>query len=230
MARLPRTTVPPRYSTALPLLAGHGHRVVDTRSGYTLTERPDADAARLAAEEFNTSPRAAVNAVRALDEAQSGPAAHVLRSLRRYGYQWALEQREAVTLHSYHELAGLIEAGHLAMVWSIQGRPFYVTPERFRDLPTVFLEEDTGNEFPSVPESELDRRRARLEAMPSKERYSPCELHGINTGKCAICRPVEEWQCDWGTCWANAVTRIEGRQMCERCAPSMDSRLYLRER
>ncbi|MFE7759389.1 hypothetical protein [Streptomyces sp. NPDC057429] len=228
MARLRRTTIPPRYTTAPPL-AGHGHRVVDTRNGYTLTERPSVETARLAAGELNTSPRAAVNAVRALDDAQTGPAAHVLRSLRRYGYHWALEQREANILHRYWELKELTEAGHLAMVWSLQGKPFYVTPERYQALPIVFLE-DTGKKFPAVPESELGRRRERLEAMPSKERYSPCELHGINTGKCAICMPVEAWECDWGTCWANSVTVIEGRPMCERCAPSMDSRLYLRER
>ncbi|MFB8026899.1 MULTISPECIES: hypothetical protein [unclassified Streptomyces] len=228
MSRLPKATIPPLYITAPPL-TGHGYRIVDTRSGYTLAEHPDADAARLTAEEFNTSPRAAVNAVRALDEAQSGPAAHVRRNLRRYGYKWALEQCEAITLHSFGELTTLTEAGHLSMVWSIEGKPFYVTPERYRALPIVILPDDGGEKFPRAPESELDRRRARLEAMPPKVRYSPCELHGIGTGKCAICGPVEDWQCDWGGCWANAVTKISGRSMCERCAPSMDHRLYLRE-
>ncbi|MFF4248980.1 hypothetical protein ACFYY2_31565 [Streptomyces sp. NPDC001822] len=127
MARLPKVTIQPRYTTASPL-AGHGHRIVDTRSGYTLTEHPDADAARLTAEEFNTSPLAAINAVRALDDTQSGPAAHVLRSLRRYGYNWALEERDARTLHRFWELDELTEAGHLTMVWSTEGKPFYVAP------------------------------------------------------------------------------------------------------
>ncbi|MFF9690423.1 hypothetical protein [Streptomyces sp. NPDC014623] len=228
MARLPKVTIQPRYTTASPL-AGHGHRIVDTRSGYTLTERPDAAAAQLTAEEFNTSPSAAINAVRALDNTQSGPAAHVLRSLRRYGYQWALEERDARTLHRFWELDELTEAGHLTMVWSTEGKPFYVAPQRYQALPIGILE-DSGKKYPCVPESELGRRRVLLEAIPLKERYALCELHGIATGRCAICMPREEWECDWGTCWANAVTVIKGRPMCERCAPMMDHRLYLAER
>lgn len=225
MSRPPRTTIPPRYTTALPL-AGHGHRVIDIRNGYTLTERTYADTARLAAKELNTffPPPAAIAAVRALDDAQTGPAAHVLRSLRRYGYNWALEQCDAITLHSYRELTALKMAGYLNMVWSPQGKPFYVAPARYQALPIVFRH-DTDEMIPTVPESELGRRRERLAAMPSKERYSPCELHGINTGKCAICGPVEAWECEWGTCWANAVTISTGRPMCERCAPLLNPKL-----
>jgi hypothetical protein len=58
------------------------------------------------------------------------------------------------------------------MVWSIQGLPFYVTPERYRelrDLPITF-QYDTGEMIPTVPWSELGRRQERLEAMRDRDR------------------------------------------------------------
>lgn len=205
---------PPHYLTAE---TGTVHQVTDRLNGYTVSEHLTTEAAETAARQLNTDPAAAIAAARALDDAQTGPAAEIRRSLRRYGYRWALVQSSAVDLHRYSELTALTEAGLLAMVWSHQGTPYYTTPERFSELSLTYVD-DGGKQFPTAVASELTRRRERLLAMSDRLRYMPCEDHGIATGRCAICGPVEEWECDWGSCRANAVTRVAGQRACEQCA------------
>jgi beta-phosphoglucomutase-like phosphatase (HAD superfamily) len=98
MPRTARTlTAAPHYVTAS---TGGRHQVTDRVNGYALSEHADPDAADRAAQLLNTDPAAAVAAVRALDDTQTGPAAHVRRTLRRYGYRWSLIQSEATGLHS----------------------------------------------------------------------------------------------------------------------------------
>ncbi|WP_433573736.1 hypothetical protein [Streptomyces sp. CA-251247] len=203
---------PPQYLTAT---GGTGHQVTDRLNGYTLTEYATAQEAEAAVELLNTDPVAALAAVRTLDEAQSGPAATARRMLRRYGYNWCLEQRYAIDLHSHSELSELITAGHLAMVWSHRGLPFYTTPERYRELNIVF-QYDTGEMIPTAVESTLQRRPIRLHAMPDHLRNAQCETHAYSVGRC--CPPIEEWECSWGYCGSNAVTKIARRRVCERCA------------
>jgi hypothetical protein len=118
------------------------------------------------------------------------------------------------------------------MVWSRQGLPFYLTPERYRELwalPITF-QYDSGEMIPTVPWSELGRRQERLEAMQHRARYAPCELHNVGTGNCPICAPVEEFECDWGGCRANVVTRVSfsgsSRSVCEIHAPALVPSLF----
>jgi hypothetical protein len=110
--------------------------------------------------------------------------------------------------------------------------PFYITPERYqelRDLPITF-QHDTGGMIPTVPAAELARRCERLEAMRDRARYALCELHGVGTGNCPICAPVEDFECDWGGCRANVVTRLiwrgSGRSVCEIHAPALVPSLF----
>lgn len=216
---MPRTrTTPapaPRYVTTT---ANDRHQVADRFHGYALSTHDDPDTARRTAELLNTTPAAACAAVRALDAAQTGPAAEVRRSLRRYGYRWALQQGDAIALHGYHQLTELTAGQHLAMVWTPAGMPYYVTPERFAQLPIRWVD-DEREIIPTAPAAELTRYRERLMAMPPHKRHQLCELHGLATGWCLICGPGEAWECDWGTCRANAVTTSAGRPLCERCAP-----------
>ncbi|MGW2841932.1 hypothetical protein ACWCWD_29605 [Streptomyces sp. NPDC001493] len=213
MARRNGVAPPPQYLTAP---VGIGLQVVDQLHGYALSEPTSAEDAQAVADELNRSPEAVLTAVHALDKTLVGPAAEVLRSMRRYGYRWSLDERAAADLHGYQKLEKLAAVGHLAMVWSLQGAAFFVTPERYRELEAAFRYDSDGR--PRVPASQLGRRRQQLEAMADRERYSPCELHGISTGSCGICGPKEAWQCDWGACWANAVTVCGQRRMCERDA------------
>jgi hypothetical protein len=225
MPRAARTlTAAPHYVTAS---TGGRHQVTDRLNGHALSEHANPQAAERAAQLLNTDPAAALAAVRALDDAQTGPAAHVRRTLRRYGYRWALVQSEATDRHSYHELTDLTAAGHLVMVWSTQGLPFYLTPERYqelRDLPTTF-QYDTREMIPTAPAAELGRRYERLEAMRDRARYALCELHNVGTGNCPICAPVEDFECDRGGCRANVVTRVSfagsSRNVCELHAPAL---------
>ncbi|MET7621961.1 hypothetical protein [Streptomyces sp. NPDC005408] len=213
---MPRTSrtqpPPPQYLTTQ---TGTGHQVTDRLNGYPLSEHPTAEAAQAAAEQLNTDPAAAIAAARALDDEQTGPAADVRRLLRRYGYGWCLVQSDAAALHSRYQLREYLEAGHLVMVWSHRGLPFYTTPERYRELRIVF-QEDERELIPTAVESTLQRHRERLNAMPRSQRYAVCETHAYSVGHC--CPPREEWECDWGGCSANAVTKIAGRPVCEGCA------------
>jgi hypothetical protein len=228
MPRTARTvTAAPHYVATA---TGGRHQVTDRVNGYALSEHADPEAADRAAQLLNTDPAAAVAAVRALDQAQTGPAADARRTLRRYGYRWALVQSEAENRRC--EMAALTAAGHLVMVWSRQGLPFYVTPERYRelrDLPITF-QFDTGEMIPTVPAAELSRRNERLEAMRDRERYALCELHNVGTGNCPLCAPVEDFECDWGGCRANVVTRVSfsgsSRSVCEIHAPALVPSLF----
>ncbi|MGW5657192.1 hypothetical protein [Streptomyces humi] len=212
MPRRPSQPQPPaRYAVTGPQGA---HQVVDQLHGYTLSTHATLAAAESAARELLSSPAAAVAAVEALDAAQSGPAAAVRRILRRYGYTWSLRQDEMLSVargFSYHSLEALLQEGHLAMVFSPAGQPFYCTPERFEQLSPRQVQ-DGAESFPAADVAALERRRPRLELLSWRQRMEPCELHGIALGQCLPCGPREDFECQWGDCTANRVTAY-----CERC-------------
>lgn len=113
------------------------HQVVDQLHGYALSSHATHPAAEAAARELASNPTAAVAAVQELDAAQTGPVAAERRILRRYGYAWSLRQNEMLSLlreFSHRRLEALVSEGHLAMVFSPAGQPFYTTPERFDQL------------------------------------------------------------------------------------------------
>ncbi|MGX4695125.1 hypothetical protein [Streptomyces sp. JNUCC 63] len=196
------------------------HQVVDQLHGYALSSHTTSPDAEAAARELASNPAAAVAAVEALDAAQSGPAAAERRILRRYGYAWSLRQDEMLSLlreFSHHRLEALISDGHLAMVFSPAGQPFYTTPERFEQLSPRWIR-DGEESFPAADLARLQRPRPALETLPERKRWEPCELHGITLGRCLICGPRERFECQWGECTANAVTAY-----CERCV-RMDPR------
>src|SRR3977135_2873001 len=95
-----RITAAPHYVATA---TGGRHQVTDRVNGYALSEHADPQAADRAAQLLNTDPPPAVAAVRPLDDAQPGPAADARRTLRRYGYRWALVQNEAH--HRRYEMA-----------------------------------------------------------------------------------------------------------------------------
>lgn len=191
------------------------HQVVDQLHGYALSTHTAHPAAEAAARELASDPAAAIAAVEAVDAAQSGPAAVERKILRRYGYAWSLRQDEMLSLmreFSHHRLEALVAGGHLAMVFSPAGQPFYTTPERFAHLSPRWLRD--GNEsFPAADLACLERRRPVLELMHQHKRRELCELHGIALGGCLVCGPRERFECQWGECTANRVTVY-----CERCA------------
>jgi len=64
----------------------------------------------------------------------------------------------------------------------------------------------------------------RLEAMRDRARYA-CASAQHRHGNCPICAPVEDFECEWGGCRANAVTRVSfagsSRHVCELHAPAL---------
>ncbi|MFD8078983.1 hypothetical protein ACFV3E_40790 [Streptomyces sp. NPDC059718] len=223
MPRSSRTapTPAPQYVTAR---VGDMHHVQDRINGYSLSRHSTPAEAERAAGDLNASPAAALAAVTLLDAGQTGPAADFRRTLRRFGYAWSLEQCDAFELCSPYALADLVSTGHVRMVWSSQGAPFYTTPERFRRLQVIFHAAEDGDVYPMTPAMALTRRRVRLAAMSDADRRNPCEDHGIAGGRCALCRPREEWECDFAGCSRNAITRVttfgSSRPACAQCAES----------
>ncbi|MEV5358176.1 hypothetical protein [Streptomyces sp. NPDC052693] len=212
MPRHHRPKPPVRYATAE--RAG-AHQVVDQLHGYALSSHTTPEAAEAAARELAADPAAAIAAVEALDAAQSGPAAAERRILRRYGYAWSLRQDEMLDLmpeFDYHRLEALVSAGHLALVFSRAGQPYYTTPERYKQLSPRWIR-DGQESFPAAELNRLERPRPAREALPRRERYTPCELHNITLWRCMLCAPRERFECKWGACTANRITVY-----CEQCA------------
>ncbi|MEU6511042.1 hypothetical protein [Streptomyces sp. NPDC046942] len=212
-----RSQHPVRYATA----EHEGvHQVVDQLHGYALSTHTSRADAEDSVRELASSPTAAIEAVEELDAGQTGPAATERRILRRYGYAWSLRQDEMLSLRgefSSHRLQTLISGGHLAMVFSPAGLPFYTTPERYKELSPRWIR-DGDESFPAADLACLQRPRPALEALRQHERHQPCELHGITMWRCLICGPRERFECQWGDCTANRVTAY-----CERCV-RMDPR------
>ncbi|MFD4588312.1 hypothetical protein [Streptomyces sp. NPDC058434] len=194
---------------------------MDQLHGYALSSHAAYPVAEAAARELASSPAAAVAAVTALDAAQGGPAAAERRTLRRFGYAWSLRQDEMLSVlreFSHHRLEELVENGHLAMIFSPAGQPFYCTPERFEQLsPRWVRGRDVS--FPAADLARLERPRPARDLLPERARYQPCELHGITLWRCLLCGPRELFECDWGACTANRVAAA----YCERCV-RMDPR------
>ncbi|WP_438306579.1 hypothetical protein ACSHXN_43890 (plasmid) [Streptomyces sp. HUAS TT11] len=191
------------------------HQVVDQLHGYALSSHTTHAAAEDTAQELASNPTAAIAAVEALDAAQTGPAATERRILRRYGYAWSLRQDEMLSLlgeFSYHRLEALVSTGHLTVVFSPVGQPFYTTPERFDQLSPRWIG-DGQESFPAVDRARLERPRPALKALSERRRRELCELHGIALWRCMLCGPREQFECQWGACTANAVTTY-----CEQCA------------
>ncbi|MGW4951470.1 hypothetical protein [Streptomyces parvulus] len=209
--RRTRPQPPVRYAAA----EHHGlHQVVDQLHGYALSSHATIAAAEDAVRELTTNPTSAIEAVEELDAAQTGPAAAERRVLRRYGYAWSLRQDEMLSLGRElgpHRLEALISSGHLAMVFSPAGMPYYTTPERYAELAPRWVG-DGDESFPAAETARLERPRPALELLPARKRYKPCELHGISLWRCLICGPRERFECQWGECTANRVTAY-----CERC-------------
>ncbi|MFF8932256.1 hypothetical protein ACF1AO_33890 [Streptomyces longwoodensis] len=195
------------------------HLVVDQLHGYALSSHATATAAEDSVRELAASPTAAIEAVEELDAAQRGPAARERRILRRYGYGFTLRQDEMLSLHgvSYYSLDTLVSGGHLAMVFSPAGQPYYTTPERYEQLSPRWIR-DGDESFPAADRVRLERPRPVRELLPARTRYEPCELHGITLWRCLLCGPREDFECQWGDCTANRVTAY-----CERCV-RMDPR------
>ncbi|MGW4102017.1 hypothetical protein [Streptomyces sp. NPDC004976] len=181
------------------------HQVVDQLHGYAPSSHSAREAAEAAARDLAADPGAAIAAVEALDAAQGGPAAAERRVLRRFGYGLMRE-------FSHHRLEALVSTGHLALVFSRAGQPYYTTPERFEQLSPHWVR-DGEESLPATDLSRLERPRPALEALPQRERYQPCELHGITLWRCLLCGPREQFECQWGECTANRVTAY-----CEQCA------------
>lgn len=136
-----------------------GHHVVDQLHGYALSNHTARAAAAEAARELASNPTAAMAAVEELDAAQAGPAATERRILRRYGYAWSLRQDEMLSLmreFSHRRLETLISHGHLAIVFSPAGRPFYTTPERYEQLSPRWIP-DGDESFPAADLAHLER-------------------------------------------------------------------------
>ncbi|MGY1583939.1 hypothetical protein [Streptomyces sp. MN13] len=206
-----RHQLPVRYAVAE---QNGAHQVVDQLHGYTLSAHTTRSAAEAAARELASDPAAAVAAVEAVDAAQSGPAAAERRILRRYGYAWSLRQDEMFSLmreFSHHRLETLVSDGHLAMVFTPAGQPYYTTPERFDQLSPRWVR-DGDEAFPAAEPARLERPRPALELLPQRRRRELCELHGITLWRCLLCGPREDFECQWGECTANRVTAY-----CERC-------------
>ncbi|MGW5136798.1 hypothetical protein [Streptomyces sp. NPDC004135] len=212
MPRPHRSQPPVRYAAAEHEGA---HQVVDQLHGYALSSHTTPEAAEAAARKLTDDPAAAIAAVEALDAAQSGPAAAERRILRRYGYAWSVRQDEMLDLmreFGYRRLETLVSAGHLALVFSPAGQPYYTTPERFEQLSPRWIR-DGQESFPAAELSRLERPRPARQALPRRERYAPCELHGITLWRCMLCAPRENFECQWGACTANRITAY-----CEQCA------------
>lgn len=206
-----RPQPPVRYA-----VIGHegAHQVVDQLHGYALSSHTTRPAAEDAARELACNPTAAIAAVEALDAAQSGPAATERRILRRYGYAWSLRQDEMLSLmreFSHSRLETLVSNGHLSTVFTPAGQPYYTTPERFDELSPRWVR-DGYESFPAAEPARLERPRPALELLPQRKRWELCELHGIAHGRCLLCGPREDFECQWGECTANRVTAY-----CERC-------------
>lgn len=144
-----RPQPPARYA-----VTGHegAHQVVDQLHGYVLSNHTTRAAAEDAARELAANPTAAVAAVKQLDAAQSSPAASERRILRRHGYAWSLRQDEMLSLmreFSHRRLETLLTAGHLAMVFTPAGLPYYTTPERFDELSPRWVR-DGDESFPAA--------------------------------------------------------------------------------
>ncbi|MGW2563431.1 hypothetical protein ACWCXB_30250 [Streptomyces sp. NPDC001514] len=112
---------------------------------------------------------------------------------------------------SHRRLEALVSDGHLAMVFSPAGRPYYTTPERFDQLSPRWVR-DGEESFPTAEPARLERPRPALAALPQRQRRELCELHGIALWRCLLCGPREDFECQWGECTANRVTAY-----CERC-------------
>ncbi|MGW2651685.1 hypothetical protein ACWC2T_44170 [Streptomyces sp. NPDC001393] len=190
------------------------HQIVDRLHGYTLSSHTTRPAAEAAARELASNPTAAVAAVESLDAAQSGSAAAERRILRRYGYAWSLRQDEMLSLmreFSHRRLETLVSDGHLSMVFTPAGQPYYTTPERFDELSPRWVR-DGEESFPAAEPARLERPRPALELLSRRRRREPCELHRIALWRCLLCGPREDFECQWGECTANRVTAY-----CERC-------------
>jgi len=202
---------------------GGRHQVVDQIHGYALSSHTARTAAEEAARELASNPTASLAAAEELDAAQRGPAATERRILRRYGYAWSLRQDEMLSLmreFSHRRLETLISDGHLAMVFSPPGQPFYTTPERYEQLSPRWVP-DGDESFPVADLARLERPRPALELLPARQRYQPCEMHGITLWRCLICGPRERFECQWGECTANRITAY-----CERCARMDPARTF----
>ncbi|MGW2492389.1 hypothetical protein ACWCV9_34995 [Streptomyces sp. NPDC001606] len=187
---------------------------MDQLHGYTLSSHTTRPAAEDAARELASNPTAAIAAVEALDAAQSGPAATERHILRRYGYAWSLRQDEMLSImreFSHRRLETLVSNGHLSTVFTPAGQPYYTTPERFDELSPRWVR-DGDESFPAAEPARLERPRPALELRPQRKRWELCELHGIALGRCLLCGPREDFECQWGECTANRVTAY-----CERC-------------
>ncbi|WP_327591453.1 hypothetical protein [Streptomyces chartreusis] len=212
---MPRRHPQPQHPARYAAIEHEGHhQVTDQLHGYALssyTGRADAEGA---VRELTASPTAAIEAVELLDAAQTGPAATERRILRRYGYAFSLRQDEMFDLcgeFSYHRLETLVSGGHLAMVFSPAGQPYYTTPEQYRRLAPRWVR-DGDESFPAASVARLERPRPALELLSQRKRHTPCELHGVTLWRCMLCGPREEFECQWGGCTANRVTAY-----CERC-------------
>ncbi|WP_234439957.1 hypothetical protein [Streptomyces bicolor] len=64
------------------------------------------------------------------------------------------------------------------MVFSQAGLPFYTMPERYAQLAPRWIR-DGDESFPAADLARLERPCPALELLPARERYEPCELHGI---------------------------------------------------
>ncbi|GAA3087640.1 hypothetical protein GCM10020000_88100 [Streptomyces olivoverticillatus] len=218
MSTRARVSAPAAPYTAVPADGG-GHQVLDARHGYVLAVHATMAAAGGHARHLAADPAAAVAAVRALDAAQTGPAAAARRLLRRYGYHWTLVESAMRELRpAGTDLARLRAEGHLKMVWDLRGLPFYTTPERYAELDVTYPHSG-GERFPAVPLAGLQRPTPRLD-LARAARHEVCD-HGLAVWRCALCGPREEYECRWGTCTANAVAQ----GVCERCSDAHASAL-----
>ncbi|MFD0067415.1 hypothetical protein [Streptomyces sp. NPDC056690] len=189
------------------------HQVVDRLHGYVLSSHATATAAEDAVRELTANPTAAIEAVEELDAAQTGPAAAERRILRRYGYGFSLRQDDMLSLRGrFTHLETLISGGHLAMVFSPAGQPYYTTPERYAELSPRWMR-DGDESFPTAESARLERPRTARALLPERVRYAPCELHGVTLWRCQLCGPREDFECQWGGCTANRITAA----YCERC-------------
>lgn len=128
------------------------HQVVDQLHGYALSSHATRAAAEDSARKLTANPTAAIEAVEELDAAQWGPAATERRILRRYGYGFSLRQDEMLSLcgeFSHDRLETLVSGGHLAMVFSPAGLPYYTTPERYAHLSPRWIH-DGAESFPAA--------------------------------------------------------------------------------
>ncbi|WP_070017458.1 hypothetical protein [Streptomyces nanshensis] len=211
----------PRYVAAF--READCHHVYDRVNGYALIHDAYSDRGEAweAAQELNASPLAAAQAVTAHDNAlvASSPAGAALLDIRRYGHRGALRSAVAESLQRTDVLAAWRWDQHLWMVWSgplgadAAGEPYYLTLERRRSLPVEWIRAE-GALWPTVPVGMLRR------PVVDEESALPCAWHRRPFCTRSSCNPGVVWECVWDACGANAVTVVEGRPACNRCAPA----------